>query len=111
MCGGVDGRSGLAVELLDRDPGVGQRAEPFGPRVDVRAHERPVLVERRPPALARMLLERKGNLVAGLDVGREQREAGQAEQAQGAVEVRGAHGHAFRYAIGGSSPLWQPGHQ
>ena len=94
MGGGVDGSGGLAAKILDREPRVGERAQPLGPRLDVAAGERPVLVERARPARG-VLLERERELVTACDVVREQREARQTEQAQGAVEVRGAHGHGW----------------
>src|SRR2546422_214505 len=46
-----------------------------------------------------MLFECERDLVARLDVGGKKREAGEAEAAQGAVEVRGAHGHEFPKAL------------
>ena len=69
------------------------------------AHERAVLVQRRPSERL-VLLERERNVLVD-----EQPERAEREPAQGAIEVRSAHGHAVRYSAVGPSPLWQPGHQ
>ena len=74
-------------------------------RLEEPAHERPVLVERR-TAERFVLLERERQVLVD-----EQAERGEREAAQGAVEVRSAHGHRVRYFAAGPSPLWQPGHQ
>lgn len=57
---GVDGGSGLASKLLERDQRVVAIPETAGSRLDELADERSVLVERRPVA-ALVLLERKGS--------------------------------------------------
>src|SRR6185295_20197743 len=82
-----------------RQPGVGELAQPLGPGLDVRTGQRPVLVQRaRPPR--RVLLERERQLVATGHIVCEQREARETEQAQGAVEMRSAHGHDWPLRAG-----------
>ena len=110
MGGGVDGRRRLAAELLDRDPGVGQRSEPLRARVHVRAHERSILVERGLAARG-VLLEGERNLGAALHIPRQERKPREAEAAKRAVQVGRAYGHACDYAPDGSFPVWHPGHQ
>jgi hypothetical protein len=109
MGGGVDGRRRLTAELLDRDPGVGQRSSRSA-RVHVRAHERSVLVERGLAARG-VLLEGERNLGAALHVPHQERKPREAEAAERAVQVGRACGHACDYAPDGSFPVWQPGHQ
>jgi hypothetical protein len=99
-----DRRGGLVLQVLDRVARIGQAAQRRRLLLDERAHERPVLVQRR-AAASRMLLEGERDLRAAL--GRERREA---ERAQRLVQVRGAN-HVSCYAPGGSPPFWHPGHQ
>ena len=93
-----DGRCRLAPQVLDRVPGVGQSAQRRGLLGDERPHERPVLVQRRPVA-GRMLLECERQLRAPLG-----REGGEAERAQGLVEVRCPERHECFYEAGAPSP-------
>ena len=83
----------LAPKVLDRVARVGQAAQRRRLLLDEAAHERPVLVERR-PAARRVLLEGERHLRAALG-----RERAEAERAQGLVEMRGAqHAHITRRA-------------
>ena len=103
-----DRRRRLAPQLLERDRRVFPLRELRAAGVDVRADERAVLVERWPAARA-VLLEGERDLRALLDLLREEAERTQAEGPEHAVERR--RSHTPRYAPGGSSPLWHPGHQ
>ena len=100
-----DARRGLAAQLLEREPCVLALRERRRARLDERAHERAVLVQRRTSERL-VLLERERHVLVD-----EQPERAEREAAQGAIEVRSAHGHALRYSAVGPSPLWQPGHQ
>ena len=83
----VDRGRRFAQELVEGDPRVlplGQRARP---RLDERAHERPVLVERRAATLD-VLLERERQLVAFLERPSEEDERAETERAQGQMELR-----------------------
>ena len=61
-----DRRGRLAAQVVDRVPRVGQPAQRRRLFLDEAAHERPVLVERR-PAARRVLLERERQLRPALD--------------------------------------------
>ena len=100
-----DPRSGLAPQVLEREPRVVALPERRGTRLDERPHERPVLVQRR-PAERLVLLERERQVLVD-----EEAECAEGESAQGAIEVRSAHGHSVRYCAAGPSPLWHDGHQ
>ena len=78
--------------------------------LDEAAHERAVLVERRPAALA-VLLEGERQLLPVLELAAEHDKGAEDEVAEGRVEVRSSDRHGTAYALGGSSPLWQAGHQ
>ena len=109
-----DRRGRLARELLQGDRRVLPARKPRRARLDEPAHERPVLVERRPAAAA-VLLEREGDVGTALHLLREPAKRAEAEAAEGVVEARRAERHARHYGAGGPSPprdgLWQPGHQ
>ena len=85
---------GLAAQLLERVQRIWKSGQAPRAGFHVAGDERPVLVER--PLAAVVLLERKRNLGAGLDLLREQGEAREPEETQRAVEVRSAYGHALR---------------
>ena len=89
-----DRRRGLAAQLLEHAQRIRKGRETPGTRLDVAAYERPVLVERALAAV--VLLEGELKLGAGFDLLRQQREACEPEEAQRAVEVRSAYGHALR---------------
>ena len=72
----------LAQQLVERDPGVVALRERVRARLDERAHERPVLVERRPVPLD-VLLERERQVVALLERAAEEDERAQAEARAG----------------------------
>ena len=94
---GVDACGGLARELLERDQRVVAATQPRRARLDEVAHERPVLVERRPVA-ADMLLERERKRLARVvELAQEVRERAERERAKGVVELRRARGHVDRY--------------
>ena len=105
---GEDPRRRLAQQVGDRVLDVDPREEPLGPRLDEAAHERPVLVERR-PAVRAVLLEREGEVDAVLEIPREDGEGAEAEAAERVVEVRRAHPSSPTTAE--PPPTWQPGHQ
>ena len=85
-----DARRRLAQQIghgvLDVDP----REEPLRACLDEPAHERPVLVERR-PAVRAVLLEGEREIGAVLEVAGEDGEGTEAEAAERVVEVRRAH--------------------
>src|SRR5439155_20323030 len=66
------------------------RVQPFRARLDEAAHERPILVERRPPVGA-VLLEREREVDAGVEVAVERGERAEAEPAQRVVEKGRTH--------------------
>ena len=112
---------GLAGELVEGDRRIVTAAKPAGAGLDEVAHERPVLVERRPCRPA-VLLEREGKRVAlVLELAEEIGERAEHEPPQGVVELRRANGHADGYAPAGANPRqaappggpgsWQRGHQ
>jgi hypothetical protein len=106
----VDRRGRLALQLLERREGVGERCEPACACFDVGTDEQPVLVQRPLSAVVRFEGER--DLGAGLHVLREQREARQSEQPKGAMELRSAHGHELPLrAARLLSYLWHVWHQ
>ena len=67
MCAREDPRRGLALQIGDRLAHVVAREEPVDARLDEAAHERAVLVERRPSVRA-VLLEREGQVGAGVEI-------------------------------------------
>ena len=69
VAAGEDRGGGLAVQLVEREPGVLELREDVGARLDVVAQERPVLV----PAV--VLLDHEGDLTVRLDLRAERREA------------------------------------
>src|SRR5262249_4855300 len=93
-----DRGSGLTAKILDRVSRVREPSERRSLLGDERSDERPVLVERR-PAARRVLLERERQLRAAL-----RRERGQAERAQGLIQVRCPERHRLFYALGKRSP-------
>ncbi len=108
----------LPLEVVDRVPRIREPAKRRRLLLDERAHERPVLVERR-PVRRRVLLEGERDLRAALGC-----EGSQAERAQGFVEVRSSQRHARLLRAGrplsypvpgtkvpGTGHDWQPGHQ
>ena len=105
-----DRRSRLAAQLLEREPGVGQREEAPGPALDEVARQRPVLVEGG-AAAARMLLEREGEVGALGQLAGQVGERAEAEAAQGRVELRRTDAHTPSYDLAGSGPFWHAGHQ
>ena len=103
-----DRRGRLAPQLVERDRGVLPFRELRAASVHVRPDERTVLVQRRTAARA-VLLEGERDLRAVLDLLGEEAKRPQAEGPEHAIE--GRRPHTPRYALGGSSPLWQAGHQ
>ena len=92
---GEDPGGGLAQQVGDRVLDVDPGEEPLGPRLDEAAHERPVLVERR-PAVRAVLLEREGEVDAVLEIPREDGEGAETEAAERVMEVRSAHPRLLR---------------
>ena len=97
----------LALELLERDQRIVSAAEPRRPLLDERAHERPVLVQRRAAGVL-VLDERDGQLGAVVELAEEVRERTEREAAEGCVEMRSAQGHAYVYALERGSPVSAP---
>ena len=87
---GEDPRRRLAQQIGDGVLDVDPREEPLGPRLDEAAHERAVLVERRPTVRA-VLLERERQVDAVLELAREDGEGAETEAPERVVEVRRAH--------------------
>ena len=94
-------------------------AEPRRALLDERAHERPVLVERRAAGVL-VLDERDRQLGAVVELAEEVREGAEHEAAEGRVEMRSARSHAYGLRAPGriscqarpaAGPRWQPGHQ
>ena len=110
----VDGRRRLASQRLERDRRVVEPEEAPAARLDERAHERPVLVERRPVSRA-VLLEHELDVGSVVDLAAEERERAQAEAAQGGMEMWGAQRHVVplrrRRAVSSRRQLWHSGHQ
>ena len=100
----------LAQQLVDRELRVGSRSQRVCAVLDERLHERAVLVERR-LRVGGVLLEGERQLGAALDLREQRAERPEAESPQSVVQLRSAHGHDCAYAVCGSSPLWQVGHQ
>ena len=92
---GEDPRRRLAQQVGDGVLDVDPREEPLGARLDEAAHERAVLVERR-PAVRAVLLEREREVGAVLELAREDGEGAEAEAAERVVEVRRAHPRLLR---------------
>src|SRR5205085_9334178 len=90
-----DRRRRLARKLLERDRRVLAGREPRGARLDEPAHERPVLVERRPPATA-VLLECERDLGAAVHVLGQPAESAEAEAPERLVEPWCAQLHERR---------------
>ena len=77
-----DRRGGLAQKLVERQERVFASCQLVRARLDERAHERPVLVERRPRALE-VLFERERELVALLERAAEEDERAETERSGG----------------------------
>ena len=90
-----DPRRRLAQQVGDGVLDVDPREEPLSPRLDEAAHERPVLVERR-PAVRAVLLEGEREVHAVLELSCEDGEGAEAEPAEGVVEVRRPHPSLLR---------------
>ena len=97
VCPREDPRGRLARKLLECDHCIVAAAEPRRALLHERAHERPVLVQRRTVALV-VLDERDGQVGALVELAEEVRERAEHEAAQGVLELRSANGHAFGYA-------------
>src|SRR3954452_19012457 len=105
-----DRRGRLPQQLLDRELCVGALAQRVRTLLDERLDERPVLVQGG--LLERgVFLERERKVGALFDLREQRAEGPEAEGPKGGEELRSAYGHACAYAVGGPSPLWQPGHQ
>ena len=59
----------------------------------------------------RELLERERELGTPLHLREQRTERPEAESPEGVVQLRSAHDHGLAYAVCGSSPFWQTGHQ
>ena len=90
MRGGEDPCRRLAQQIGDGVLHVDPREQPLGARLDEAAHERAVLVERR-PAVRAVLLEGEREIDAVVELAREHGERAEAEAAESVVEVRRAH--------------------
>ena len=106
----VDGGGRLAEQLLDGELCVRPLSERVRAVLDERLHERAVLVQRR-LGVGGVLFEGERQLGAALDLREQRAERPEAESPQSGEQVRSAHGHDSAYAVFGSSPLWQCGHQ
>ena len=73
-------------------------------RLEKGPDERPVLVERG-TAERRVLLERERKIRAAVELGAEHAERAEAEATEGAVQMRRAQSHRFRYGAEGPPPL------
>ena len=98
-----DPRRRLAQQVGDGILDVDPREEPLGPRFDEAAHERAVLVQRR-PAVRAVLLESEGKIGPVLEIAREHGERAEAEAAKGVVEMRRAHAELSDYDGGALPP-------
>ena len=102
-----DRRGRLALQLLERDQRVVAAAQPRRALLDERAHERAVLVQRR-PARVLVLDERDRQLGAVVQLAQQERERAEHEAAEGELELRSANGHASGYAPPRRNPVSAP---
>jgi hypothetical protein len=114
---GEDRCGRLPAQLLDRQLRILAREQPPFALLDVRPHQRPVVIEGGAAGRG-VLLERERQLDAGVELAREEAERAEAEGAQRSAEVRGARGHAQGYSLRACSPCsaagaggWHSGHQ
>src|SRR5262249_24771804 len=99
-----DCRRRLPHQLLDGELRIGALPQGVRPVLDVRLHQRAVLVQRG-LRVRGVFLEGEGQLVAALDVGEQRAKGSEAESSQRLVQVRSTYRHDFAYAAAGSSPF------
>src|SRR4029079_13522491 len=110
MCAREDRSSGLATQPLDCELRVGPSPQEVCAPLYERLEERAVFVERR-PVVRVVLLERERKIGAAFQILKEGTERAQTEGPESFEQLRSAHDHGSAYAVFGSSPLWQSGHQ
>ena len=101
---GEDGCGRFALQLLERDQRIVASAKPRCALLDERPHERPVLVQRRPPAVL-VLHEGDRQLGALVELAEQIGERAEHEPAEGVLEMRSANGHGFGYAPAARIPV------
>ena len=106
-----DRRGGLAQELVEREPRVLASCQLVRARLDERAHERPVLVERRAAERWRCSSNANGSSSPSSSARPRKTNAPRQKLAESDVQLRSADRHGSAYAAGGASSClaaWAP---